>query len=300
MKIRKVNRLHEQTLKNLEIDWIDEDFHNLDELIEVSEHEAEAYYEAANTIFDMYVEAADYIIENELFFELDIPFNLIDIVKKSWENDVHWHIYSYFKFSGGLDNSPIKLIGFDADTPDMLLESAYLQWFMLKDNDIDENKQYNEIYEKIVDNFKRLITLQDDTELFSKRYDGWKILFSSLSNDKNGEIKMQLLQQMADEAGFKTKFEYLENVAFSEDGIFDSDSNEYEYWFKNYKWFDMASQEPELATQITSIIKNQKAIVINPAYSMLFESKGMFKILKKLACGLSFIKDSKFIGHKLV
>lgn len=328
MKIKKVTHLDEETLKNLGIDWVDEDLHNLNEIIEVSKFEAEAYYEAANTLYDMYVEAADYVIENELFFELNIPFNLVDIIKKSWESDVHWHIYSCFKFSGGLDNNPIKLIGIDADAPDMLLESAYLQWAILKDNDINENNQYNEIYEKIMDNFKRLITLEDNTNLFNERYDGWKILFSSLSNDKNGEIKMQLLQQIADEAGFETNFEYLENVEFDEDGIFDSNSHKYEYWFKNYKWLDMASQEPELAVQITSIIKNQKAIILNPAYTMLFESKGIFKILKQLypdspylldnytdnlekksyanvffayeSCGLSFMKDSKFIGHELV
>lgn len=327
MRIKEIKHINEETLTNLSIDWIDEDIHNLNELVEVSQYEAEAYYEAANTIYDMYIEAGDYVIENELFFELEIPFNLVDTVKKSWENDVHWHIYSYFKFSGGLDNQDIKLIGFEADTSDILLESTYLQWAMLKENDIDETKQYNEIYEKIQDNFKRLITLEDDTKLFTQRYDGWKILFSSLSNDKNTEIKMQLLQQIAEDAGFKTNFEYLENVEFSEDGIFDSNENEYEYWFKNYKWLDLASQEPELSTQVTSIIKNQKAIILNPAYTMLFESAGMLKILKKLypnspylqndinsstnkytanvffayeACGLSFNINNKFTGHTIV
>ena len=35
-----------------------------DELVVISEDEAEAYYEAANTLYDMYVEAAEHVIEN--------------------------------------------------------------------------------------------------------------------------------------------------------------------------------------------------------------------------------------------
>ena len=40
-----------------------------DELVLVSDDEAEAYYEAANTLYDMYVQAAEYVIDNDLFFK---------------------------------------------------------------------------------------------------------------------------------------------------------------------------------------------------------------------------------------
>ena len=80
-----------------------------DELVEVSHAEAEAFYTAGNELYDMYVEAAEYVIENDLFFELGIPFNLIETIKKSWESDVHWHIYGRFDLAGGIDGKPIKL-----------------------------------------------------------------------------------------------------------------------------------------------------------------------------------------------
>jgi len=43
----------------------------------VSESEAEAYYEATNELYDMFAEAGEYVIQNNLFHELGIPFNLV-------------------------------------------------------------------------------------------------------------------------------------------------------------------------------------------------------------------------------
>jgi glutathionylspermidine synthase len=176
--------IDDNTLEELGFSWhTDNDGSKYisDELVEVLPEEAEEYYEAVNKIYDMYVEAAEYVIDNDLFFELGIPFNLIDAIKKSWENDVHWHVYGRFDLAGGIDGKPIKLLEFNADTPTALFESALLQWALLKHNNMDEEQQFNEIYEAITDNFKRLITLFDDPEEFDTLYDGWKILFSSIS-----------------------------------------------------------------------------------------------------------------------
>lgn len=265
-----------------------------DELVEISSDEAEAYYEAANELYDMYVEAAGYVIENDLFFELGIPFNLVDAIKKSWENDVHWHLYGRFDLAGGIDGKPIKLLEFNADTPTSLFETALLQWALLKNNDMDENRQFNNVYEAISENFKRLITLFDDTELFDERYDGWKILFSSVEGNDEEEATVRLLRQMATDAGFNTGFEYLHNVQFNDDGIYDAQGNEYEYWFKLFPWEDIASDEPELATTLNKIMLNQKAIILNPAYTLLFQSKGMMKILCDLFPDSPYLLKTSF------
>ena len=265
-----------------------------DQLVQITQNEAEAYYTAANELYDMYVEAAEYVIENELFFELGIPFNLVEAIKKSWENDVHWHIYGRFDLAGGIDGKPIKLIEFNADTPTSLVESALLQWALLQHNNMNEEKQFNTIYESITQNFKRVITLFDDTTTFEERYDGWKILFSSISGNDEEEASTRFLQQIATDAGFNTSFEYLENTNFDENGIYDSDENNYEYWFKLYPWEDIAIDEPELATTLTNIMKNQKAIILNPAYTLLFQSKGMLKILYDLFPDSPYLLQTSF------
>ena len=297
IKLQKLKPLEDTILEELGFTWhtdVDGSKYVSDELIQISQDDAEAYYTATNEIYDMYVEAAEYVIENDLFFELGIPFNLIDIIKKSWENDVHWHIYGRFDLAGGIDGKPIKLIEFNADTPTSLFETALLQWALLKENNMDEEKQFNNVYEAIRENFKRLITLFDDTELFDERYDGWKILFSSIEGNDEEEATIRLLQQIATDAGFNTSFEYLQNVKFDEDGIFDGDENQYEYWFKLYPWEDIAHDEPELATTLTTIMENQTAIILNPAYTLLFQSKDMLKILSDLFPDSPYLLKTSF------
>ena len=295
--LEKLEPLDDASLEELGFTWhtdSDGSKYVSDELVEVSSSEAEEYYEAANTIYDMYVEAAEYVITNDLFFELGIPFNLVEAIKKSWENDVHWHIYGRFDLAGGIDGKPIKLIEFNADTPTGLFETALLQWALLKHNNMDEAKQFNNVYEAITQNFKRLITLFDDVDLFEERYDGWKILFSSIDENEEEEITTRLLQQMATDAGFNTSFEYLQNVHFDDNGISDAHNNEYEYWFKLYPWEDMGHDEPELATTISNIMQNQKAIILNPAYTLLFQSKGMMKILCDLFPESPYLLQTSF------
>jgi len=249
------------------------------EIVDVTSEEADAYYEAANELYEMFAEAGEYVIENELFHELGIPFNLIDAIKMSWENDIHWHLYGRFDLAGGIDGKPIKLIEFNADTPTALFETSIIQWAMLKANGMEETHQFNNVYDAIKDNFKRLVMLEDDIEGFEEHYEGWKILFSSVKGNEEEESTVKLLQTIANDAGFVTEFAYMEDVEFSaEEGVFYNDVN-YEYWFKLFPWEDIAIDESELAMLMTQIMQNQKAIFLNPAYTLMFQSKAFMKIL---------------------
>ncbi len=284
MKLIKVNALEKNYLENIGFSWhTDEDGSNYisDELVCVSEKEANAYYEAVNELYDMFVAAAQEVIDNNRFDELGIPFNLIDAIKMSWENEVHWHLYGRFDLAGGLDGKPIKLIEFNADTPTALFESTILQWAILKQNSMDESAQFNSIYESLMDNFKRLVTLDESVEDFEEHYQGWKILFSSVAGSKEEEITTKLLAHIASEAGFETNFSFVDEVEFSDEGVF-KDGVNYEYWFKLIPWEDIAIEEGELAMLLTQIMRNQRAIILNPAYTLLFQSKGILKILWEL------------------
>ena len=302
MNLIKVDPLTESFLESIGFFWhtdSDEKSYIADELVEICEDEAKNYYEAANELYDMFVEAGEYVIENNLFHELNIPFNLAEIIKLSWENDVHWHLYGRFDFAGGIDNQPIKLLEFNADTPTALFESAIVQWALLKYNKMDEQSQFNNIYEAIKDNFKRLVVLDGDTEDFSKYYEGWKILFSSVKGSIEDENTTRLLQHIAEEAGFHTDFAYADGVGFGEDGIFLDEEN-FEFWFKLIPWEDIAIDESELAIILTDIIKNQKAIILNPAYTLMFQSKAFMKILWDLFPNHPLLLETSFepIAHK--
>ena len=298
MQLQKLQPLSAQYLESVGFTWHtdnDNTSYIADEIVVVSEEEAQNYYDAANELYEMFAQAGDYVIENNLFHELNIPFNLVDLIKKSWSDDVHWHLYSRFDLAGGLDEKPIKLIEFNADTPTSLFETAVIQWAMLKFNQLNEASQFNSLYEDLQNNFKRIITLNSDIENFEEYYNklGWKILFSSIAGSLEDENTTKLLQHIASEAGFHTDFEYMNNVNFSDDGIFKEDEN-FEFWFKLVPWENIGIEESQLALLLTEIINNQKAIIFNPAYTLMFQSKGFMKILWDLYPNHPLLLETSF------
>lgn len=297
MKLKKIEPLDNGYLESIGFGWhtdLDGSRYISNELVSITQDEAEAFYEATNELYDMYVAAAEYVINNDLFHELGIPFNLVDIIKASWENDVHWHLYGRFDLAGGVDGKPIKLIEFNADTPTSLFETAIIQWAMLKFNNLDEAAQFNDVYEALVENFKRLVTLEEDTSAFDEYYEGWKILFSSIAGSSEDENTTRLLEAAARDAGFECDFAFVDEVSFDdENGIFWNGQN-WEYWFKLIPWEMIAIDESDLALIIKNIIKNQKAIILNPAYTLLFQSKGIMKILWDLYPNHPLLLESSF------
>ena len=297
VKLQQTTPLSKEYLESLGFVWhtdSDQSSYISDELVVLSEQEAEAYYEATNELYDMYVEAAEYVVENNLFHEIGIPFNLVDVIKESWENDVHWHLYGRFDLAGGIDGRPIKLLEFNADTPTALFETAIVQWAILKQNNLEESSQFNTTYEALVANFKRLVTLEEDVSNFEENYDGWNFLFTSVKGNSEEENTVRLLQHIATEAGYNTEFAYIDDVEFdAEEGIFYNDTN-YELWFKLIPWEEIALEESDLAMLLSNIVKNQKAIIFNPAYTLLFQSKGLLKILWDLYPNHPLLLESSF------
>lgn len=298
MRLKQLEPLTNEYLESIGFTWHtdnDESSYISNELVSITEDEATAYYEATNELYDMFCEAGQYVIDNNLFHELDIPFNLVEIIKDSWEDDVHWHLYGRFDLAGGIDGQAIKLIEFNADTPTSLFETTIIQWAILKYNNLDESSQFNSLYEALQDNFKRFVTLDSDIEKFEEYYEklNWKILFSSVEGNDEEERTTKLLQHIASEAGFHTDFEYIQNVNFSDDGI-SKDDEIFEFWFKLIPWEDIAIDEGELAIILTQMIKNKKAIIFNPAYTLLFQSKGILKILWDLYPNHPLLLETSF------
>ncbi|MGB5793993.1 glutathionylspermidine synthase family protein, partial [Poseidonibacter sp.] len=184
---------------------------------------------------------------------------------------------------------------FNADTPTSLFETAIIQWALLKANGLDESSQFNNLYDALKDNFKRIITLDSDIENFEEYYKdlGWKILFSSISGSSEDVNTTRLLQHIASEAGFNTDFEVIENVEFADEGIFANEQS-FEFWFKLIPWEDIAIDESELALILADIIKEKKAIIFNPAYTLMFQSKGFMKILWDLYPNHPLLLETSF------
>lgn len=246
------------------------------ELVVVSEAERDAFYETGNRLYERFVAAGEYALQHDLLDQLGIPRNLHEMIRLSWDDDRHLHLFGRFDFAGGVAGLPVKLLEFNADTPTSLPETAIIQWAQLKANDLPENAQFNFVYDALIDNFKRLRDLNPEREP--------AILFSTLRGAPEDDNNVGLLREAAAEAGFETSFCYVDEVVFSEiNGIFGKNQRgeplNFPFWFKLVPWEYIANDEPELCGLLTRIVRNDLAIVLNPAYTLLFQSKGLLKYL---------------------
>jgi glutathionylspermidine synthase len=247
------------------------------DMVLVTENTAEAYYKAGNELYEMFIKAAEHVIKHDLYEDLGIPPNLVPLIKYSWENDKGWHIYGRFDLAGGINGKPIKLIEFNADTATCIPETAIVQWASLKANGFDDSLQFNTLYESLVSAFE---SLREENSEFHP-----SLLISTMSGFPEDDTNMEILAEAAKEAGFEVAFDNIEKVDFSpNEGIFkhslvDGSFTKYDFWFKLIPWEFIAWDEPELCKIITDICMDEKAIVLNPAYTMLFQSKGILKVL---------------------
>lgn len=279
MNFKKLSVKPTTSLQNAGWDWMlgeNTSPYITNEMVIISEKEAENYYEAGNQLYEMFIEAAQYVIDNERFSDLRIPENLIDLVKYSWKNDKQWHLYGRFDLSGGLDGKPIKLIEFNADTATCIPETAVVQWASLKANGLDENGQFNTLYKALTEQFRELKRQNPTFEP--------TLLISTMEGFPEDDTNMQVLGESAREAGFEVAFQHIENVEFSEEGIYkqspeDGSFTKFDFYFKLVPWEYIGWDEPELAASLSQIVKEQKAVVMNPAYTLLFQSKGILKVL---------------------
>lgn len=279
IKLKSLVVTPEDQLKRLGWEWmlgVDTLPYITREVVLVRKEEAEAYGKAAEQLYEMFTEAGQYVLDHKLFQQLGIPENLIDLIRLSWEDDRNLHLYGRFDFSGGVSGQPVKLIEFNADTATCIPETAVIQWAHLKSNKLDESMQFNTLFETLTANFRRLRGLNQELAP--------TLLISALRDNPEDDTNVTILGEAAREAGFEVAYRYIDEVDFSpEEGIFIEEENgtylQYNFWFKLVPWEYIAHDEPQLATILTQIARKRKAVILNPAYTLLFQSKGILKVL---------------------
>lgn len=284
MKIIKINPIHEGIYNEIGYTWYQTPGalpSIADEIVSVTETEGGNYYKAAEELYDMFIHAAEFAIKNRLYHLLDIDESLAAMIEHTWEDERHFHLIGRFDFAGGLDGIPIKLIEFNSDTPSLIFETAVIQWMLLRHNKMDETMQYNSLYEALKESFIRLRGLNPEFAGSSRATP--RALFSSLDGFAEDENTARLIEETAFEAGFITDFEFVDKVFFSNgDGIFLKDAERYyryDYWFKLLPYEFISLYEPDLAAILTDVLRNGRAVLLNPPYALLFQSKGLLKIL---------------------
>ncbi|MVM29674.1 glutathionylspermidine synthase family protein [Spirosoma sp. HMF4905] len=283
ISLQRLSTPPDTQLHNLGWDWMlgqDTLPYLTNEVVVLQPAEADAYYEAANELFEMFIAAGQHIIDENRFAEMGIPANLVELIKLSWNDDRHIHLYGRFDLAGGIDGQGIKLIEFNADTATCLPETAVVQYAHLKANGHDESQQFNAVFETLTGQFEELLAMNPDLQP--------TLLLSAMRNFAEDDANVALLGEAAREAGFDIEFDFVDNVEFSsEEGIFwqnpkNGQFEKLDFWFKLIPWESIAEEEPELVDLLTEIVRKRLAVVLNPAYTLLFQSKYILKILWEL------------------
>ncbi|KDN66954.1 putative glutathionylspermidine synthase [Colletotrichum sublineola] len=242
---------------------------------------------AAKDVFDMCCEAADYLTDRpDMMEKMAIPAFAYKQITESWNREPSWgSVFGRFDVCfGGLQHpdqrlrSP-KFYEFNADTPTSLLESACIQWFWLEQTGCG-NDQYNSICERLVEAWKRNMTLIGEKL-------GYKptVYFATCDSESTGEDVMNamVLMETCQIAGWDTKAISMGEIGISlDDGRFyDINGNHLDVVFKLYPWEFMV-EEPPGKLCFTDMGSSDGTIWIEPPYKMLWSNKALFAILWSL------------------
>ncbi len=249
-----------------------------EDLLGVQQSEIDAYAAAAEELMSMYEKATHHVLENKRFKELGIPKNARKLIRLSWERRLEQpFLYGRFDFAGGLYGAPVKLIEFNADTATILPETVVIQAEQLKENNLSFG-QFNSLQQDLTRRLAHIRQQNANRQPY--------MLFSTLGYAED-QLNADVVARAAEEAGFQVQHMRLESVIFSPDeGLYTELGQdmfyEHFFWFKLVPWEFIAYEEPELMDILTELAERDLIVFTNPAYTLLWQSKAMMKILWEL------------------
>lgn len=254
--------------------YLDEDYFS-EEILGVYSAEVSTFKTLAQRAFDTLSQATDKIIEEGKLSAMGIPVSFHKCLIYSWKNrQKHPFLYGRFDINGGMDSLKPKIIEFNADTCSTVPETIY--WQKLQIETLRNPKeQFNNLQKDIIESLSKLKRRMG--------FDKPSILASSFGYPDDVNNCTAILS-CANEAGYNTFYTDLENVIFSEDGIFYEVGDEYErvdVWFKIVPWDWIFNDEPELARTLTKLILEEKVVVLNPAFTTLWQNKKFLAYITK-------------------
>ncbi len=239
---------------------------------------------AGNTLQEMCLAAAQHVIDEKRYAELDIPAEAIPAIEWAWENEPP-ALYGRFDLSwaGASSGHAPKLLEYNADTPTSLLEAAVIQWSWLEELGTSlapKPDQFNSIHEKLIAKWK------DIDPYLSK-----PIYFAGLDNPED-QLTLVYLRDTAQQAGLKTFQMFMHEIGWNDaqQAFVDPDEHHMFSIFKLYPWEAMVQEE----FGIHAIETYQSTRWIEPIWKMLLSNKGILPILWQLYPGHELLLEAHF------
>lgn len=233
---------------------------------EFKEKEIDEIETATNECFNMFIEATEHVIKNDLWDKLCIPRSMVPAIVKSWEDD-DLSIYGRFDFAmvGGIP----KMLEFNADTPTSLLEAAVIQWHW-KEEMLKGRDQFNSIHENLVASWKEI------AENYGVDLDEEHIDFACLTDNLEDYSNTAYICSCAAEAGFHTTMFDIADMGFDGEFHTTTSGHKSKMCFKLYPWEWMMNEEGAVNLPIT------QTLFIEPLWKAIWSNKYMLVILAEL------------------
>lgn len=237
---------------------------------------------ASVELWQMCLDAVEYVIKNKLWFRFHIPEYFRKYIETSWEED---HPSIYGRFDLGYDGNNLKLLEFNADTPTSLYEASVIQWFWLKEKFSDRD-QFNSIHEKLIAYWKYLQKYMNPHYLY----------FTSLTNIED-VTNVEYLRDTASQAGFEAEYVAVQDIGWaeSEKEFIAPDNSVMEYIFKlyPYEWIlDDGFGE--------KLVQNGfRSQWIEPSWKMILSSKAILPVLWEIFPNHPYLLESYFEAGRL-
>ena len=241
---------------------------------------------AANQLQTMCLAAAQHIIDNQRYAELDIPAEAVPAVEWAWNNEPP-ALYGRFDLSwaGASSGQAPKLLEYNADTPTSLLEAAVIQWNWLEELAPSlgtRPDQFNSIHERLIAKWKDL-----DPYLTKPVY------FAALDNPED-QLTIAYLRDTAQQAGLQTLPMFMHEIGWNDQQHAFLDPNEDPMFsiFKLYPWEAMLQEE----FGVHAVDTYQSTRWIEPIWKMLLSNKGILPILWQLYPNHELLLEAHFDG----
>jgi len=223
--------------------------------------EVDVLEKAANELHTMCIEAAEKVINDNLFEQLCIPAEAIPLIKRSWERD-DFSLYGRFDLAYDGHNPP-KLLEYNADTPTALVEAAVAQWYWLQDTNRNAD-QFNSIHERLIDAWKKFGAIGTS-----------KVHLGGMKDHLEDEQTVFYLEDTCVQAGLQTSRVFIEDLGFdpTRKRFVDLENVIVENYFKLYPWEWMWSDE------FSAHLKLECCHFIEPMWKMLLSNKGLLPVL---------------------
>lgn len=227
-----------------------------------SEAEIDQLETVTNELQERCIEAAQYVIDKDLFARLQIPAHAIPLIVESWERD---EPSLYGRFDLAYDGyGPPKLLEYNADTPTALLEASVIQWFWLKDR-FPAADQFNSIHERLIEAWKGLGIAGE-------------LHFACVADAPEDFGNLEYLRDTAVQAGLSTRYLAIGDIGYDEvSGRYvDLEDTSIDNLFKLYPWEWLVNEYfgRKLATA--------RMRLVEPAWKMLLSNKGLLAVLWEL------------------